>query len=88
MGEVIISALEEGKKEGRVVLEPGWHLMPSGRDTVCLQPAAPASVFFVLGCFSVLASPGGGFGPVGYDLSFPFLDLGQSASEALLNLTY
>lgn len=79
MGEVIISALEEGKKEGRVALEPGLAFDAlRQRHPVCLQPALPASVFFVLGCFSVHRGPGGGFGPVGYNLSFPFLDLGQS----------
>lgn len=79
MGEVIISVLEEGKKEGRVALEPRLAFDAlRWRHPVCLQPALPASVFFALDRCSVHQGPGGSFGPVGYDLSFPFLDLGQS----------
>lgn len=59
MGEVIISALEEGKKEGRWCWNPAGIWMPSGRHPARLQPACPASVFFVLGCFSVHRGPGG-----------------------------
>ena len=77
MGEVIIFVLEEGKKEGRV--EPGLAFDALGqRRSVCPQPALPASVFFALDRCSVHRGPGGGFGPVGYDLSFPFVDLSQS----------
>lgn len=78
-GEVIISVLEEGQKAGRLALEPGLAFDAlRRRHSVCLQPALPASVLFVLNRCSVHRGPGGGFGPVGYDLSFPFVDLSQS----------
>lgn len=32
MGEVIMSALEEERRKAGYRWNPGWHLMPSGRD--------------------------------------------------------
>ena len=72
-------ANSKGQKAGRLSLEPGLAFDAlRRRHSVCLQPALPASVLFVLNRCSVHRGPGGGFGPVGYDLSFPFVDLSQS----------